>query len=182
MESVLNNENSCETHTKPGTTVRIINIVEYAQKVTELIRRSFATVADEFGLTPENCPTNPAFSTEEAVIFRLNKENCYSLGLFLGEELIGFAALMPAGNDAYEITRLAVAPEHRHKGYGKTLLDAAVNKAREFGKGKIVICIIDANKVLKDWYIQYCFIETGKKEYPHLPFVVCEMEKRIFSN
>ena len=27
----------------------------------EVIRKSFATVAEEFGLTPENCPTHTSF-------------------------------------------------------------------------------------------------------------------------
>jgi len=172
----LDSDSPLPVNAKPDFSLHIIDISEHSTEATSLIRRSFATVADDFNLTPENCPTNPAFTTSEALISRLNRENCYSFGLFSNKEMIGFAALMPARDGAYEITRLAVAPELRHKGYGKMLLDAAVAKSRELGATKIIIGIIDANTVLKNWYLQYGFVETAKKEYPQLPFIVCDME------
>ena len=35
------------------------------QECVEVIRRSFQTVADEFGFTPENAPRFTAFATDE---------------------------------------------------------------------------------------------------------------------
>lgn len=41
------------------------------------------------------------------------------------------------------------------------------------------IGIINENKVLKQWYSSFGFNETGFKKFPHLPFTVCFMEKKI---
>jgi len=175
-DGTLNDGNSGGSYSKSGAKLRSVNITECLQEAAELIRRSFATVAEDFGLTPDNCPTNPAFTTDSALVGRLDRENCHSFGLYLDDVMVGFTALMPAANGAMEITRLAVSPEMRHKGYGRILVDAAMNTSRCIGAKKVVIGIIDANTILKDWYSQYGFIETAKKEYPQLPFVVCEME------
>lgn len=156
-----------------------VDVKEHADTLTALIRRSFAGVAKDFGLTPENCPSNPAFTDAENLIKRLGREDCHSLALYVGEKPVGFAALMPAENGAYEITRLAVLPEHRHMGYGRMLLDACTAKAYRLGCRKLVIGIIDANTVLKDWYRSYGLVETATKEYPFLPFTVCEMAMEI---
>ena len=63
-------------------------------------------------------------------------------------------AVAPYG-DSYEITRLAVAPEYRHKGYGRALMDKACDKARELGLESIGIGILNDNVVLKKWYDGY---------------------------
>jgi len=166
----------------PEIRIEPFEISTDAENAAVLICRSFATVADEFALTPENCPSNPAFTTATALTDRLSKPGCYCFGLYLQNILTGFVALMPAGSgeeSACEITRLAVAPEYRHNGYGRMLMDVAVQKARESGAEKVNIGIIDGNEVLKDWYQLYGFIETAKKEYPFLPFVVCEMVLKL---
>ena len=156
-----------------------LDIRACADEAAELVRRSFATVADEFALTPENCPSNPAFTTAAALAGRLARLGCHCFGMHVDSALAGFVALMPAGSGeggAWEITRLAVAPESRHNGYGRALMAAALQKAAELGARKATIGIIDKNAVLKNWYRSFGFAETAKKEYPSLPFVVCEME------
>jgi len=178
-DGTLNDGNSGGSYSRPAANLRRVNIAECSQEAAALIRRSFATVAEEFGLTPDNCPTNPAFTTDSALVSRLDRENCRSFGLYLNDVMAGFAALMPAANGAMEITRLAVSPEMRHRGYGRMLVDAAMGASRGIGAKKVVIGIIDANTVLKDWYSKYGFVETAKKEYPQLPFTVCEMEMEL---
>ena len=42
-----------------------------------------------------------------------------------------------------------------------------------------MIGIIDANEKLKGWYESLGFIEVRKREYRHLPFVVCEMAMEL---
>lgn len=43
----------------------------------------------------------------------------------------------------------------------------------------ISVALMDNNILLKNWYKAYGFRETGKKEFDHLPFKVCFMEKSI---
>ena len=123
-----------------------------------VIGESFATVAEEFGLTEANCPTNPAFIREE--------------------RLAGCVAVEAKGDVAY-IEKLAVLPAYRHRGLGKRLVDAAMEYAGVMGCGTVSIGIIDENRVLKEWYRGMGFEVTEIKRFDHLPFRVCMMERKI---
>lgn len=46
---------------------------------------------------------------------------------------VGCVALAPAGSGAYEVSKMAVSPELRGRGIGRTLLTAAIARARELG-------------------------------------------------
>ena len=54
-------------------------------RCAEVIRESFLTVANDFGLTPENCPTNGAFLKTERLAAELEKGN-RMYGLYSGGE------------------------------------------------------------------------------------------------
>lgn len=144
----------------------------------DVIRRSFATVAKDFGLTKENCPTNPAF-LEADWLRRDHDAGAEFFGLYIGGALSGVVGLKPKENVAFEMTRLAVLPEHRHQGCGRALVDFACKTAKERGAEKMTIGIIFENLELKKWYGAYGFVETDRKEFPHLPFTVSFMEKEF---
>jgi ribosomal protein S18 acetylase RimI-like enzyme len=144
----------------------------------KIIKESFKTVADDFELTLENCPTSPAF-TSYSQLLEIKEKDIKMFGLYLDSKQVGFIAIERAGKSIYYIERLSVLPEFRHKGYGRKLLDFAFNYVkREDGK-KISIAIMDNNCLLKNWYIEYGFIETGKRDFKQLPFKVCFMEKKL---
>jgi putative acetyltransferase len=46
---------------------------------------------------------------------------------------VGCVALMPDGAGAYELSKMAIAPELRGQGAGRTLLSAAIDHARRLG-------------------------------------------------
>jgi ribosomal protein S18 acetylase RimI-like enzyme len=100
-------------------------------------------------------------------------------GLFCGDVQIGCVALEKAKDHIFYMERLAVVPEHRHKGYGKELTDFVFKYTGSQGGKKVSIGIINENIELKDWYTKYGFTETSIRKYDHLPFTVCFMEKRI---
>jgi diamine N-acetyltransferase len=89
-------------------------------------------VADEFGLTKENAPTNAAFITLNQLHDYMKKE-LVLFGLIKNDAIIGCVAVEKArDNDGtYVIERLAVLPEERHKGYGKILLDHAITMIKK---------------------------------------------------
>jgi len=143
-----------------------------------IVRSSFMTVAKEFNITQENCATNPAFITSEKLIESINKGIKF-FGLFLGDIQIGCVALEKAKDDVFYMERLAVVPDHRHKGYGKELTNFVFKYAGSQGGKKVSIGIINENIELKNWYSKHGFTETSIKKYDHLPFTVCFMERRI---
>ena len=146
-----------------------------------VIRESFITVANQFQLTRENAPTNAAFIELEDLL-KMKEKDVHLFGVFKDEIQIGFFTI-EKNNHLYYLNKLAVFFKeifgYRHNGYGKKMLDFVFEYVKRAGGGKISIGIINENLVLKNWYIQNGFTETAIKNYPHLPFEVCLMEKNV---
>lgn len=151
---------------------------EDLEECAEVIRQSFMTVAKDFGLNKENCPTNGAFIQKERLIFEKEKgQRMY--GLRSGDKIIGYVQLEKNSDDLYFLQKLAVLPDYRHSGFGRILLDYAKKLVTDWGGKRISISIIEENTVLRNWYLNYGFIHTGIRKFDHLPFTVGFMEIEI---
>lgn len=146
--------------------------------VLEVIHRSFATVAEEFSLTRENCPNHTSFLPMEKLTNHYNW-GWLMFGLYEKDALIGYFSLSEEKDGVYELHNLSVLPEHRHHGAGKLLLAHAEETVRAKGGRKITIGIIDESTVLKNWYADNGFVYTGAKKFPHLPFTAGFMEMTL---
>jgi len=148
------------------------------EECVRVIRDSFRTVADEFGLTKESAPTNAAFIELDS-LEALHQKGTRFFGGFFDDRLVGFVAIRKAKDDLYYMEKLAVLPGFRHRGYGRKLVEHAIKAVKEVGGARISIGIINENTVLKEWYKGIGFVETGIRQYPHLPFKVCYMELAV---
>lgn len=94
----------------------------------DVVRRSFATVAREFGLTESNCPANAAFLNDNDLL-EAHRKGVRMFAYFNGEGLVGFVALEKRTDDLYYLERLAVLPEYRYDGMGmrEKLIDYCVS-------------------------------------------------------
>jgi ribosomal protein S18 acetylase RimI-like enzyme len=157
-----------------------IRKVQYEEldSCVRIIRESFGTVAEEFQLTVHNCPTNGAFIQLERLVSDWNKGNVM-FGLYCDDDIVGFIQLECKSSDTYELEKLAVLPEYRHRGYGSELLKFARQAVEKLGAQKITIGIIEENVQLKKWYQEQGFIHKGIKKFDHLPFTVGFMEQNI---
>ena len=90
----------------------------------DVIHRSFATVADEFGLTRENCPKHTSFIPLSYLEAQM-KWGRLMFGLYTDERIIGYMSLSKEDDETYELHNLAILPEFRHSGFGKQMLDYA---------------------------------------------------------
>jgi len=143
-----------------------------------IIRDSFKTVAEEFGLTTDNCPTHPSFIT----IHQLNEfrsKGVKFFGFFLDSKQVGLIAIEKADASLYYIEKLAVLPAYRHLGCGAKLMEFAFDYIKENKGKKVSIAIIEEHTVLKNWYMGLGFKEAATKKFPHLPFTVCFMEQEL---
>lgn len=155
-----------------------MNIMADSITITQLLRDSFIGIASEMGFTKENCPNHVAFITEERIIKQLGNEKTFCFGIKENGLWVGFVAVAPYG-DCYEITRLAVAPAYRHRGYGRALMDKACDKARELGLKSIGLGMFNDNVVLKKWYEAQCFV-AGEPFIPQgASFTACGMSKLL---
>lgn len=143
----------------------------------KVIRDSFKTVAVEFKLTQDNCPTHPSFITIE----RLNelKKKARLFGLFKENMQVGFVAIEKASDTLYYLDKLAVLPEHRHQGRGRKLVEFVLRYAKKNKGEEVSLGMIDESTLLKNWYKEIGFKEAGTKEFEHLPFTVCFMERSL---
>ena len=153
---------------KPLTTA---HLREYA----EVIRKSFATVATDYGLTMENCPGHWNFVSDEVLAGKF-KEGYYPFGYFIDGKIIGFVSLSNLGDGVCEMNTVSILPEFRHQGYGKLLLDFCKSKVEELGGHTIKISLADTDNVLKTWYASNGFIHTGTMTFEYLPLPVGYME------
>lgn len=90
----------------------------------EVIHQSFKTVAEQFGLTKENCPKHTSFIPIYFLETQMNW-GWHMFALCNGEKIIGYMSLSKEDDATFELHNLAVLPELRHNGYGKMLLDYA---------------------------------------------------------
>ena len=99
---------------------------EDIKRCVEVIRKSFGTVADEFGFTIENASRFTAFATtEERINWHLNGE-CRPMYAYWEEGvIIGYYSLLIQDNNECELNNVCVLPEYRHKGIGDKLLEHA---------------------------------------------------------
>lgn len=158
----------------------ICKITESIQPNTclDIIHKSFQTVADEMGLTKENCPGHTAFMPLKKLREQLKCGNPMFLYKY-ENKFVGYFSLSVNGDSA-EINNLSVLPEFRHLGIGKELVDFAVDYSKNtLGVDKIKIGIIEENTVLKEWCGKLGFVHTGTKHFEHLPFTVGFMELDI---
>jgi ribosomal protein S18 acetylase RimI-like enzyme len=160
--------------------IREIGSENELRNSVRVIRSAFKTVALEFNLTRENSPTHPSFITTGRLREDRNKGVKY-FGLFLGDRQAGFVAVEKADANLYYVERLAVLPEYRHRGYGVQLMEFAFEYIRANGGTKVSIGIINEQTILKNWYKGLGFEEILTREFAHLPFTVCFMEREISS-
>ena len=155
----------------------IINENELENSV-KVIADSFQTVAVELNLSKDNCPTHPSFVTLQQ-LNEMKRKGLKLFGLFENDMQIGFVAAEKKKHKIYNIEKLAVLPEYRHKGYGGKLVEFSEEYVKNTDGEKLSIGIINEHAVLKKWYEGKGFKETSVVKFEHLPFTVCFMEKTL---
>ncbi|MDC7219801.1 MAG: GNAT family N-acetyltransferase [Spirochaetales bacterium] len=152
-----------------------INDSNQVDEVIEVIRQSHQTVAAEFSLTKENAPGHTSFITGEKYLW--NRENKAFFHYELDNRIVGCIVIEKGKEDQeFRLENVSVIPDLRHKGYGRELVNYAIEDIKAKGGQKILIGLIDENRVLKEWYADLGFREISTKKFDHLPFTVCFMK------
>ncbi|MGM0166268.1 hypothetical protein IGI39_001227 [Enterococcus sp. AZ135] len=148
------------------------------ETAAQVIRESFMTVANEFDLTIDNCPTNGAFTQAKHLKIDLEKGN-QLFGVYQGKKMIGFFELV--FNENYQVTleKVAIIPAERGKNYGEFILNSAKEIAYENNIKHIDIGNIKNNFRLKQWYQKNGYQVVCTKNYSHLPFEVLHLKLKL---
>lgn len=128
----------------------------------QLIRRSFFTVAQEFGFTAEKDPKFTAFATtEERLNYHMHAEHRPMYACLVDGKIAGYYSLHIA-DGGIELSNLCTDPEYRHNKIGESLMYHSFDMARELGFAEITIGVVDANERVKRWYESYGFTKSGE--------------------
>ena len=155
--------------------IRQIKTIQECQTCQAVLHTGFATAAQEFGLTEQNCPSHTAFIPLKRLQEQFREGRPMFL-LFREDMPIGYYSLKQKSEQEWELNHLTVLPEYRRKGYGRKLLAHAAETVKSRGGNRIEIGIIEENTALKNWYLQAGFVHTGTGQFPSLPFIVGYME------
>ena len=160
--------------------IRKVNEQELSNCVN-VIKESFITVANDFGLTIENAPRFTAFATtEDRLKWHFLGENRPMYVFFDKDTIVGYYSLLLQENNECELNNLCVIPTYRHQGIGEELLKNAFEVAKEFGCETMNIGIVEENKVLRTWYETFGFVHVGTKIFDFFPFTCGYMKKSLF--
>lgn len=158
--------------------IRPVKEAELAECV-RVIRKSFSTVAEEFGLSPKNASRFTAFAT---TLERLAKQYEEGWSMFVhveNGEITGYYSFRIQADGACELSNLCVLPERRHAGIGERLLKHGLLCASAFGCGKMRLGMIEENVRLRVWYERFGFEHTHTEKYDFFPFACGYMERAL---
>ena len=151
------------------------------EKCVEVIRKSFLTVAQEYGFTEENAPRFTAFATTTERLNFQYEEGRPMYGYFdENRQIFGYYSLHIQENEECELNNLCVLPQYRHRRIGEALFCHALATASYKGCKKMNIGIVEENKKLRTWYEKLGAKHIGTKKFDFFPFTCGYMEKDIF--
>lgn len=157
--------------------IRKVNLNEM-QTCADVIKESFASVADKLKITKENAPNYVAFSTTPDKLTEQYLSGREMYVYILDKHIIGFFSLNFYDSKC-ELCNLCVLPEYRHKGIGEQLLKCAIQRAVSEKADKLTLSIVEENTKLKEWYSSFGFVHTHTKKYDFFPFTCGYMELRL---
>ncbi|MBI5830757.1 MAG: GNAT family N-acetyltransferase [Armatimonadetes bacterium] len=143
-----------------------------------VIVAAFADVAERFGLTPDNCPTNPAFCRPEWLRSEFERGHCFFVAEDQGR-IVGCVGVEPSSPTVCFMERLAVVPGWRGRGVGQALVRRALAQAEAFGAAEVQLGMIAGHHELQAWYEQLGFRLRGTRVFDHLPFEVLFLSRPL---
>jgi GNAT superfamily N-acetyltransferase len=149
-----------------------------ADILASLISEASATVAERFGLTPENAPRHPSNCTPDWIRAAFAKGIRHFL-LETPEGAAGCVALERANAEVCYLERLAVLRAYRRNGFAEALAKHAVDEARKLGARRIELGMVAAQAELREWYEKLGFSVTTIVRFEGAPFEVAFIRKDL---
>ena len=97
----------------------------------------------------------------------------------VGGEPAGTVALIEIGDDAFELAKMAVSPEHRGEGLSNLLMDACIEYSRTKGKCRLILESNTKQVAAIRLYRKYGFVETPLDPNSHFVRANVRMELAI---
>lgn len=103
--------------------------------------------------------------SKHSLASELNNRLAHYLVLYQDETLLGYCGMWVIFDECH-ITNIAIDPAYRGKGYGKSLLLAAMEVGQHFGATMMTLEVRETNRIAQDLYAQFDFERKGfRKRY-----------------
>lgn len=147
----------------------LINRTEY---LNDFIRLNEAWITHYFKIEKADrvLASNPA---------KIIEGGGYVFTLLMNNEIVGVCALFKEDDRAFQLARMAVAPEHQGKGYGDVLMDAAIDKLREIKASRVYLLSNTRLAPAISLYTKYGFTTVSEGQHPDYARCNIVMEKRL---
>jgi GNAT superfamily N-acetyltransferase len=164
------------------STLRILRLAEpNLPEAADVIRRSFATVIQTYGITSGEWPTHPGFMTPRGLTAFYHSRQMY--GLFEGTDMIGYMALSEYNDSTLQLWHLCVLPHRQGFGLGRLMVDHAKAEAVDFighpptiDSPRLALAFMDVDTGLRGWFEKQGFTYMGSLSQGRLPYAYGWME------
>jgi len=107
--------------------------------------------------------------------FYLNNRGEFLVGL-LDDRVVAMGALKLITREKAEVKRMRVHPDHQRKGYGRQILAALEERARELGYRTLVLDTAVIQTAAQQLYLNDGFRETGRAVFAGFDVILFEKE------
>jgi len=132
----------------------------------DFIRLNELWISEHFAIeeSDRNLAANP---------FKIVTDGGHIISLVEGGRVVGVCALFKEGSNRYELARMAVEPSERGKGFGNTLIEAALARARHLGASSVFLLSNTVLQAAIALYRKHGFITLS--EGPHPVYARCNI-------
>lgn len=127
--------------------------------LTDFIRLNEEWITQYFALekADRTLAANPSIVMDnQGYLFSLVHEN----------KVVGVCALINDGNGVFELARMAVSPPYHGQGFGNTLVEASILKARSIKAKKLYLISNTKLKAAISLYNKYGFVTIQTGQHP----------------
>ena len=148
--------------------------------ITQIIQEAFRGQAEAQGITREEYPRYVAF-TDEASVLKALENGQHTALLFHGAEPVGsiWHTLDRDNPHLGHVSKLAVLPAYRGRGYGEMLFAYAEERLRALGATRTRLTCNARLAGLHAYYERLGYRRVKQEAWSFLPFEVLTMDKDL---
>ncbi len=143
-----------------------------------VIRQSFHTVAEAYGLPEESCVASGSFIKMDRLMQDFRR-GVKLLGCLCDGTAAGYMQLESINPGSFILDKMAVLPEYRGRGIGAKMVEYATAYACKHGGLTLTISVFAIDKSLIDWYIRHGFVLKGTEVKKEISMEVAHLEKDL---
>ncbi len=159
-----------------------IKIVQLTQSqllgYLSVIRQSFHTVAEAYGLPEENCVASGSFIKMDSLMQDFRR-GVKMFGCLYEGTAAGYMQMEATAPGNFTLDKMAVLPEYRGQGVGAKMVEYATAYACKHGGTTLTISVFAMDKSLIDWYTRHGFVLSGTEMKKELSMEVAHLEKDL---